>query len=146
MTGPVSRPSNQRIRQLRQSSKAWGHSVADLLRELAKKQHDPEKLQDAALELDKAYIPARYSNAHPSGSPRSRYTKGEARRLIGHAETILRSVRIFYPRFDKEERTQRLKEKIEGLKRQLPAFLIMLFGSYAYGNYTVASDFDLLVV
>ncbi len=73
----------------RMGAEAWGHSVADLLRELAKKQHVPEKLPDAALELDKAYIPTRYPNAHPSGSPRSRYTKEEARRLIGHAERIL---------------------------------------------------------
>ena len=28
-----------------------------------------EALRDAALELDKAYIPARYPNAHPSGRP-----------------------------------------------------------------------------
>src|SRR5712691_8821674 len=33
---------------------------------------------DAGLELDKTYIPARSRNAHPSGSPRTRYTKGEA--------------------------------------------------------------------
>ncbi len=56
------------------------------------------------------------------------------------------SVRIFYPKFDKEELTQRLKEKIEELKRELPLSLVMLFGSYAHGNYTVASDVDLLVV
>ena len=44
----------------------------------------------AALELDKAYIPTRYPNAHPSGSPRRRYTRQEAERLIGYAEQILR--------------------------------------------------------
>jgi HEPN domain-containing protein len=32
---------------------------------------------------------ARSDNAHPSGSPRTRYTEGEARRLIGHAERII---------------------------------------------------------
>jgi len=44
---------------------------------------------DAAYELDKAYIPTRYPNAHPTGAPRSRYTKGEARRLIEGAEDII---------------------------------------------------------
>ncbi len=50
-------------------SEAWGHSVADLLEELGQSQSVPQNLGDAALELDKAYIPARCPNAHPSGSP-----------------------------------------------------------------------------
>ena len=73
----------------RMGAEAWGHSVADLLKELARKQVVGEELADASLELDKAYIPTRYPNAHPSGSPRSRYTKEEARRLTGYAEKIV---------------------------------------------------------
>ncbi|MDA2938673.1 HEPN domain-containing protein [Acidobacteria bacterium AH-259-A15] len=46
-------------------------------------------MTDIALELDKAYIPTRYPNAHPSGSPRTRYTQGEASRLIAYAERIV---------------------------------------------------------
>lgn len=71
-------------------AEAWGHSVADLLIELAKKFQIREELISEALELDKAYIPARYPNVHPSGSPRSKYTEGEANRLVGHAEQIVR--------------------------------------------------------
>ena len=70
-------------------AEAWGHSVADLLQELAGRHPVPETLREGALELDKAYIPSRYPNAHPSGSPRSRYTREEARRLIGHAENVI---------------------------------------------------------
>jgi len=70
-------------------AEAWGHSVSDLLMELAKTHEVPESLIDGALELDKAYIPARYPDAHPSGSPRRRFTREEARRLIGHATAIL---------------------------------------------------------
>lgn len=70
-------------------AEAWGHSVADLLEELSKSQGIPEKLKDAALELDKAYIPTRYPNAHPSGSPHTRYTKDEARRLTEYAAKIV---------------------------------------------------------
>jgi len=69
---------------------AWGHSVADLLSALSLKVTVPENLYQAALELDKAYILTRYPNAHPSGSPRRRYTRQEAERLIGYAEQILR--------------------------------------------------------
>jgi len=68
----------------------WGHSVADLLAELGRSHAVSEELHDAALELDKAYIPARYPNAHPSGSPRTRYTRAEAERLVTHADTIVR--------------------------------------------------------
>ena len=64
----------------RMGAEAWGHSVADLLKELAKKHDIPGDLSDRALELDKAYIPTRYPNAHPSGSPRSRYTKEDPNR------------------------------------------------------------------
>jgi len=71
-------------------AEAWGHSVADLLNELSLKVEVPEGLVNGALELDKAYIPARYPNAHPSGSPRRRYTKEEARRLIEHCEEIVK--------------------------------------------------------
>ena len=74
----------------RMGAEAWGHSAADLLKELAKKHDIPGGLSDGALELDKAYIPTRYPNAHPSGSPRSLYTKEEAKRLIGHAENIVK--------------------------------------------------------
>lgn len=71
-------------------AEAWGHSVADLLKELSHRYTVPEELTNGALELDKAYIPARYPNAHPSGSPRTRYTRDEAARLIHYAEQIIK--------------------------------------------------------
>ncbi|MDI6779569.1 MAG: HEPN domain-containing protein [Bacteroidota bacterium] len=58
-------------------AEAWGHSVADLLQELPEPYKVNEELMNAALELDKAYIP-------------TRYTKEEARRLIEHAEKIFK--------------------------------------------------------
>ncbi len=71
-------------------AEAWGHSVADLLVELSKKHRISEEFMNRALELDKAYIPTRYPNAHPTGSPRRRYTKEEGERLIQYAEEITR--------------------------------------------------------
>lgn len=70
-------------------AEAWGHSVADLLEELLSRCAVPEALIDVALELDKAYIPTRYPNAHPSGSPRRRYTHSEAERMVAHAQQIV---------------------------------------------------------
>jgi len=71
-------------------AEAWGHSVVDVLKELSKKHEIPEGIMNGALELDKAYIPTRYPNAHPSGSPRNLYTKKESMRLIQHAEKIVK--------------------------------------------------------
>jgi predicted nucleotidyltransferase len=41
---------------------------------------------------------------------------------------------------------QKLKEELKKLEDKLPLALVVLFGSYAKGNYTAASDVDLLVV
>lgn len=70
-------------------AEAWGHSVVDLLKELPGEYQVPEEVMDGAYELDKAYIPTRYPNAHPSGTPMDRYTVKEARRLIEYGEKIL---------------------------------------------------------
>lgn len=71
------------------TAEAWGHSTADLLVELRRHRDVPGALIDRALELDKAYIPTRYPNAHPSGTPGERYTDAEAGRLIAHAEAVV---------------------------------------------------------
>lgn len=70
-------------------AEAWGPSVGDLFEELSKSRRIPDELIDLALELDKVYIPARYPNAHPSGSPRKRYTKNEAQRVVEYATRII---------------------------------------------------------
>ncbi|MEM1945767.1 MAG: HEPN domain-containing protein [Candidatus Caldarchaeum sp.] len=70
-------------------AEAWGYSVYDLLIRLREKTTVDEELLTYSLELDKAYIPTRYPNAHPSPSPRRRYTKVEAERMINYAERIL---------------------------------------------------------
>ena len=68
---------------------AWGPSAADLLQELSQHHAATDELMQGAYELDKAYIPARYPNAHPSGSPRQRFTREEATRLVTHAHGIV---------------------------------------------------------
>lgn len=74
----------------RMGLEVWGHSIADLLEVLAERHAVPDSLREAALELDKAYIPTRYPDALPAGSPRRRYTRREARRLVTYADAILR--------------------------------------------------------
>ncbi|PLV56743.1 DNA-binding protein [Thermotoga sp. SG1] len=74
----------------RMGTQVWGRSIADPLEELSRHFEIPEEIMDYALELDKAYIPTRYPDALPSGSPRSRYSRIEAERLVNYAEKIIR--------------------------------------------------------
>ena len=68
----------------------FGHSLADMLTELARTMRVPKALLDSARVLDRHYIPARYPNAHPSGAPFQHYTQREATQAIRHAEKINR--------------------------------------------------------
>lgn len=56
------------------------------------------------------------------------------------------SVKVFYPEFNQSDLLQTLKERIEGLNKELPLIKVILFGSYAKGNFTVGSDVDLLII
>ncbi len=56
------------------------------------------------------------------------------------------SVRIFYPAFDRPDLVRTLQGRLDRLKSRLPLVRVVLFGSYARGTHTVASDVDLLVV
>lgn len=67
----------------------WGHSVVDLLEELKKNCDVDQSLIEIAYELDKVYIPTRYPDALVSGSPRRRFTRTEAERMISYAQRIV---------------------------------------------------------
>jgi HEPN domain-containing protein len=54
---------------IRANAIAWGHSVSALLQLLPAPWVAPPELIDAARELDRHYIPARYPNAHPEEAP-----------------------------------------------------------------------------
>lgn len=67
---------------------AWGHSVRELLLTLS-----PEPaaaLLDAARELDRCYIPARYPDGFERGAPKDYFGEADASRNIGGAAAILR--------------------------------------------------------
>ena len=66
---------------------AWGHSVTALIDALPE-DVKPHHLRDKAMELDQAYIPSRYPNAHPVGFPGTAYNKVMAQRLIEYAKEI----------------------------------------------------------
>ncbi len=77
---------------------AFGHSVSGLMERLPQKVRPRRALMNAARELDKAYIPTRYPNAHPEGPPFKAYTPTDARRLIGLASKIVEYCKGILPR------------------------------------------------
>ena len=100
-------------------AEAWGHSVADLLKELSRRHR---------------VLP---------GPDIPRRRRGGSLPMRRRSSS---SVHIFYPKFDKEEIILGLSERLKELEEKLPLVHVVLFGSYAEGNYTVGSDVDILVV
>ena len=72
------------------SLKASGHAVSTLLEALPTEAAAPPDLIDAARELDRHYIPARYPNAYRQGAPYEFYARADAERAVHHAEQIIR--------------------------------------------------------
>ena len=70
-------------------AEAWGHAVVDLLAALPANLSVPGEISDAAQEVDKAYILARYPDALPAGAPTDRFTRTEAERMVEDAERIV---------------------------------------------------------
>ncbi len=66
-----------------------GHGIGEILRQLPAGIEVPQAIFQAAVELDRAYIPPRYPNAFASGSPRDYYNEKSSRELIGYARQTL---------------------------------------------------------
>ena len=69
----------------------WGHSVRVLLERFskAKEARLDEELLDCARELDRHYLPSRYPNAHPAGTPHEAYDSSTSERALACAEKIV---------------------------------------------------------
>jgi predicted nucleotidyltransferase len=56
------------------------------------------------------------------------------------------TVRVVFPPFSRDQLVARLRRQIAELNESIPLRRVVLFGSWAAGRATVASDVDLLVV
>ncbi len=74
---------------LRLKQEAWGHVVAQLLRELPQQVTVPPEIVEKGRVLDNFYIPTRYPNGHPSGSPFEHYGPIQSQQAIQYAREIL---------------------------------------------------------
>jgi HEPN domain-containing protein len=71
---------------------AWevrGHSVADLCGEAAKMHRPFGDLMDTVAPLDKFYIPTRYPNGLPGGTPSKAFDRADAERALDTARRAL---------------------------------------------------------
>ena len=68
---------------------AWGHVVAQLLRELPSRVAAGEGLVDKGKVLDNFYVPARYPNGHPAGAPFEHYGPLQSEEAIRYAGEII---------------------------------------------------------
>lgn len=72
---------------------AWGHSIAELLRELPPAIGvPPDRIQDA-MALDLFYIPSHYPDAHSEGAPFQKYGPLQAEQAVKHARAIVEFIR-----------------------------------------------------
>jgi len=69
------------------------HSVKKLFNDVAREFDDVKPLVGECIELDKQYIPPRYPDAFPEGSPYEYYTEKDAKRCIKYATLILEEVK-----------------------------------------------------
>ena len=83
---------------------AWGYSIRVLLtRYFETINKEPlTKLITCARELDRHYIPSRYPNAHPEGTPHEAYDEETSLRAINCGKEIVKFVKERIHREDKQ--------------------------------------------
>jgi HEPN domain-containing protein len=68
----------------------WGHDLVRLVEGIGEAGVEvPGDVADAARRLSRHYIPARYPDAHPGGSPGSRYSRSDADEAARDAEAVV---------------------------------------------------------
>lgn len=68
---------------------AWGHVVRKLIEELPPSVAVPTALLDKARVLDSFYLPTRYANGHPEGSPFEHYGSLQSEEAIKYAGEVI---------------------------------------------------------
>ena len=64
-------------------------SVAELLRRLSTVLNVPEDLITKGGKLDRHYIPTRYPNAWPWGTPHKHYNESDAKEALSYAREVM---------------------------------------------------------
>jgi HEPN domain-containing protein len=75
-----------------------GHSTSKLLAAIEDESGSESRLREAALLLDRFYIPSRYPNGWGEGTPADFITREDADSAIDNSEKILRFCEGFFPK------------------------------------------------
>lgn len=68
----------------------WGHDLVALGAEVEGSGLDvPQNVRDALMRLGRHYMPARYPDAHPAGSPGGHYGAADAKQALDDARAVL---------------------------------------------------------
>lgn len=70
----------------------WGHSVADLCDDAAQFDPDFRRLREKAAPLDSYYLPTRYPDALPGGTPSEAFAAEDAALALARARAVLEAV------------------------------------------------------
>ncbi|MBO3769209.1 MAG: HEPN domain-containing protein [Thermoproteota archaeon] len=74
----------------------WGHSVRILLEKFGERKNlTVNELLPYARELDRHYVPSRYPNAHPAGTPHEAYDEATSQKAIEAAERLISFAKMF---------------------------------------------------
>lgn len=76
---------------------AWGHNLTDLLRVVPPAVSLPAEVLHAARRLDRLYIPTRYPDGLPSGTPHEYYDETDATEAERDAGTIIQFCQSLLP-------------------------------------------------
>lgn len=136
---------------------AFGHSLMRLLDDLERIGIAvPESVRKAGRELEREYIPTRYPDTYPSGSPYEFYDADRARALLDACQHVLRFVRKSQGvhaamRCRKQEQSERVAAAQRFVQRlraeaRLGALTAWVYGSVARGTFKAWSDTDVFVV
>ncbi len=78
---------------IRKNESPWGHGIRVLLERYSQiSGEDVSSLLPKARELDRHYVPSRYPNAHPQGTPHEAYDEETSIRALKSAEEIIEFV------------------------------------------------------
>jgi len=114
----------------------WGHSIREMLERFFESVGErDEKLLTHARELDRHYIPSRYPDAHPSGTPHEAYDA----KLLREPSKRLRRCWNMQEKFW-------LRKEVEKVRERWKVHAAILFGSRARGDFKPWSDYDLLII
>lgn len=79
------------------AERVWGHSLRELCQDAAELDDRFSELLRTAASLDKYYIPTRYPDALPGGTPRDAFEHADAANAIEKARKVIEKVEEYWP-------------------------------------------------